>query len=193
MGSNIIAHLIFFSLYTSYSLILNIPTTTHFEIYSNHCHMFGSSFNNTKFDLMYLKLHQCCWSVLTHWSQVWPYVSQVSTILFTFSHFTFCFSYLFLQNSLSLNEHVQEAGAAKKKAPTEASDHYKSAYLRASLVLPQHKYRKSDFFSLEQKVSKENLMFWGQCGCLRLHHFILERAFSKSKPFFLNLKQDLSF
>ena len=115
MGSNIIAHLIFFSLYTSYLLILNIPTTTHFEIYSNHCHMFGSSFNNTKFDLMYLKLHQCCRSVLTHWSQVWPYVSQVSTILFTFSHFTFCFSYLFLQNSLSLNEHVQEAGAAKKK------------------------------------------------------------------------------
>ena len=143
MGSNIIAHLIFFSLYTSYSLILNIPTTTHFEIYSNHCHMFGSSFNNTKFDLMYLKLHQCCWSVLTHWSQVWPYVSQVSTILFTFSHFTFCFSYLFLQNSLSLNEHVQEARATKKKP------HY---------------------------------------GCLRLYHFILERAISKSKPLFLNLK-----
>ena len=38
-----------------------------------------------------------------------------------------------------------------------------------------------------------NLMFLGHCGCLRLHHFILERAFSKSKPLFLNLKQDLSF
>ena len=36
-------------------------------------------------------------------------------------------------------------------------------------------------------------MFLGHYGCLRLHHFILERAFSKSKSLFLNLKQDLSF
>ena len=82
----------------------------------------------------------------------------------------------------------------QKKASTEAINHYKFAYLWASLVLPQHKYKKFDFFfSFEQKVSKVNLMFLGHCECLRLHHFILERAFSKSKPLFLNLKQDLSF
>ena len=36
-------------------------------------------------------------------------------------------------------------------------------------------------------------MFLSHCKGLRLHHFILEKAFSKSKPLFLNLKQDLSF
>ena len=38
-----------------------------------------------------------------------------------------------------------------KKGPTEASDHYKSAFLWASLVLPQPKYRKSDFFFFRAK------------------------------------------
>ena len=84
----------------------------------------------------------------------------------------------------------------KKKPQLKQTNHYKFAYLWASLVLPQHKYSKSDFFfsfSFEQNVINVNLMFLGHCGRLRLHHFILERVFSKSKSLFLNLKQDLSF
>ena len=118
---------------------------------------------------------------------------------FLFFIYIYIYIYLSLSHSLSLswNEHAQEARAIKRTR-TEASNHYKSTYPWASLALPQHKHRKSDFFfffflSLEQKVSKVNLMFLGHYGCLRLHHFILEKTFSKSKLFFLNLKQDISF
>ena len=145
MGSNIIAHLIFFFyLHTFYTLIFQLPHI----LKSIHPHVW---FNN----------------------------SYVHIILP--SHFL-----LFI--SLSL------VNMQQKKPQLKQTNHYKSTYLWASLVLPQQKYSQSDFFfSFEQKVSKVNLIFLGHCGCLRLHHFILESAFSKLKPLFLNLKQDLSF
>ena len=114
------------------------------------------------------------------------------------SHFRFSSLSLSLSLSVSLSLSLSwicvcaRGKSNKKKPQLKQIDHYKSTYLWASLILPQHKYSKSDFFfSFEQKVSKVNLIFW-VTGCLRLHHFILERALLKSKSLFLNLKQDLS-
>ena len=185
MSNNIITHLIFFPLHTF--LILHIPrspTTTHFEITSTR---FGTTDNN---------------------SQQYP------------PHFLLFAFHLFLQYSLSLSLSLfvvnmcsarrksrknkpqlkqtgktQDARAAKNKPQLKQTDHYKSAYLWASLILSQHNIINLIFFlfSFEQKVSKVNLMFLVYCECLRLLRFILERAFLKSKSLFLNLKQHLSF
>ena len=156
--------MIFFFL--SHILHINIPTTTHFEIYTTTA----------------------------------TRLVQVSILLlYNFPSHVLFFISLSLSLSLSVgNRCMCKRQYQQKKALTEAADHYKFACLWTSLVLPQHKYSQSDFFFFfivlfEQKVSKVNLMFLGHYGCLRLHHFIFERAFSKSKPLFLNLKQDLSF
>ena len=125
MSNNIITHLIFFPLHTF--LILHIPrspTTTHFEITSTR---FGTTDNN---------------------SQQYP------------PHFLLFAFHLFLQYSLSLSlSHfvvnmcsarrksrknkpqlkqtgkTQDARAAKNKPQLKQTDHYKSAYLWASLIL----------------------------------------------------------
>ena len=75
-----------------------------------------------------------------------------SSFRITSLHFPISLSIFHISLSLSLSlsheyVHVQKAISAKK-ALTEAADHYKFAYLWASLVIPQHKYSKFDFFFL---------------------------------------------
>ena len=111
MSDNIIAHLIFFP---SHILHINIPTTTHFEIYTTTA----------------------------------TRLVQVSVLLLYIfpSHFLFFIS-LSLSLSLSLVNMCMCKGQYQQKK-LEAADHYKFAYLWTSLVLPQHKYSKSDIFFL---------------------------------------------
>ena len=65
-----------------------------------------------------------------------------------------------------MNMSICKRQEQQKKASIEQIDHYKSASLWASLVLPQQKYSKSDFFfSFEQKVRKFDV-FWVTVGVL---------------------------
>ena len=85
----------------------------------------------------------------------------------SFVHIIFPSHFFFSYLSLSLSHMCMHQRQEQQKKPQlKQTDHYKSAYLWASLVLPQQKYRKSDFFfSFEQKVRKFDV-FWVTVGVL---------------------------
>ena len=107
MGSNIIAHLIFFSLHTFYTLISQLPYIL---------------------------------------KSIQPQVSTILLYIFP-SHFLL-FLFLSLSLSLSLSRvcACARGKSSKKKPQVKQTDHYKSAYFWVSLVLPQHKYSKSNIY-----------------------------------------------
>ena len=78
-----------------------------------------------------------------------------SSFSITSLHFPISLSIFHISLSLSLSLSLSVVNMCmckrqyqQKKALTEAADHYKFAYLWASLVIPQHKYSKFDFFFL---------------------------------------------
>ena len=151
MGSNIIAHLIFFFL-PPHILHINIPTTTHFEILKfvqPLPHIWFKFQHFFTFSRLFLLFHISLSLSLSH-----EYVHSVLSL--QHCHRMPNLQWLIIKLLWIEYLHVQEARLVnkkkkKKKALIEAADHYKSAYLWASLLLPKHKYNKSDFFFLLSK------------------------------------------
>ena len=110
---------------------------------------------------------------------------------FTFSHLTFYFSSLSLSLSLSLSWicACAKGNISKKSLKQQIITNLLIFgllwfFLNTNIVNLIFFF----FFLFEQKVSKVNLIFLGHCGCLRLHHFILEESIFKIKTSLLKSK-----
>ena len=137
MGSNVIAHLIFFSLHTFYMLILRACLVHVFK------HMF------LVFKQYYTYFHTLFYPYVfpkkKNWKLLFKHTYHCYTFGSSFNNTSLHFPISLFAFHLSLSreyEHVQRARAAKQSINWSS----RSLQICLSLVLLQHKYSKSNFF-----------------------------------------------